>query len=248
MIQRVCFFAIAAAILFSQSLRAQSGASPAPTPPYLGTIPDHTAWTVTVQPKTKPPEPPDGQAAKSPRVNLWNPTLESVAGLKVGKTLKLVYSWVGNIKTETYAVDGMVFKSSSAKYPEDVLILNPASPTTAVPRFDKSDFPEYAWAGPETYIQTVREGAVQCNVYELVASNGSLEGLSPEQQKAQREVLAKISPVKLWVAADSGLPVKYDDGTNILTYRFTSVPGAKMDISAPFAKVIDAFQAQRNPR
>src|SRR5262249_31999541 len=135
-----------------------------PPPPYLGTIPPHTAWTVTAQPKTKPADGPE-------KFNPWHPKLDSMTGLKDGKNLKIVSAWKGGPSTEMYVVDGIVYKSSSAKYPDDVLILDPASPTLAVPRFNHTDFPEYLWAGPDTYVGTAREGGVSCQVYELNAES-----------------------------------------------------------------------------
>lgn len=224
-------------------LEAQTNAPP--TPPYVGAIPPHTAWSVTVQSKSKQADPP-------PRFNPWHPQLDSITGLKDGKNLKIVSAWKGGTPTETYVVDGVVYKSSSARYPEDVLILEPGSATLSVPKYDQSDFPEFLWAGPENYVGAAREGNVNCNIYEINAEWRAKEiealNLTPAERKAQLELMAKIPPQRLWVAADTGLPVKYDDGVSIMTYRFSPAGEAKFTISPAFSKVIETYRAMKKAK
>ena len=228
------------ALLFPAVALAQPATLPAP--PYIGTIPSHTAWTVTVQPKTKPTDPPA-------RFNPWHPQLDSITGIKDGKNLKIVSAWKGGPSTETYVVDGVVYQSSSARYPEDVLILEPGSATLSVPKYDHSDFPEFLWVGPENFVGTAREGAVNCNIYEMNTEWRSKEvkdrNLPPTELKAELERIAKVPPQRLWVAVDTGLPVKYDDGTNIRTYRYSPAGETKFTFSPAFAKVIEDQQAQK---
>ena len=232
--------------LFAQSERVL------PTAPYLGRIPPHTEWTVTVEPKIKQPAAVTPQEIKAQqRRDVWTPPLLSISGVKDEKNIKLVSLWRGDKQTEIYVVDGVVFKSSSSRYPEDIVILDPSSAGVGieVPKYASADFPELLWVGVENFVETAKEGGVLCHVYEsstrhLLDLLSAMPGLSPEEREAKRDAITRLPTQKVWISAATGLPLKYDDGHNVMRYRFSPGPKIPISYSEPFRKYIDIYRQE----
>lgn len=223
-----------------------------PTAPYLGRIPPYSVWTVTVEPKVKQPEAVTPQEIKAQQRNdVWSPPLLSVTGAKDDKSIKLVSLWRGNTQTEVYVVDGVVFQASSTRHPEDIMALNPALGGVGieVPKYASADFPELLWVGLENYVDTVKEGGVRCHIYEnspahLLEVLAAMPNLSPQEREEKRAALARRPPQKVWISAETGLPLKYDDGHNIMKYRFSQGPKTPITYSEPFRKYIDLYRQE----
>ncbi len=212
----------------------------APPPPSVRRVPPHTQWTITLSSKVR-----------STGTQSSGTHLESIIGYKAEEDVQLTSVWSDGTKTEDYVVNGFMFTAINPLYPNDIHIFNPSEKSIATPGYDRMDFPEMAWVDARFFVNTATEDGHECYVYkrtvEQMIPPRDDSRLTPEQKKAQDAALAKIPPQTAWIDTKTGLPVKYDNGSTVMTYAYSSGVSQVIAPAKAYETLIMAY-VHRMPR
>ena len=195
-----------------------------PKPPYLAELGPNAEWTAIVKAKIKRPEPqtPEDQK-KEKELNYYLPQLEMVTGLKNGQSCLRIFQWQGGRQSWVYVLDSVIYQSASPNHPNNVMVLDPAEDAfDEGPNYARNDFPDLAWVGADTFVDTVSVGGVRCHFY------------MQKRQKSEGEITggsAASTARQAWINTATRLPVQYDDGRNLWT--FTVANGTTRKVMPP---------------
>lgn len=189
-----------------------------PEPPHVATIPPFTSWRISVIPSKRTPEPSSPEEARA-RENTehYFPPLESVAGYKNDRVIHEISTWKNSGPTESFVVDGVLYRPSSPRYPQDIVALDPAN--AAVPDLTKNSFPNLAWVNAQSFVKTLTEEGRQLHFYEQQGSRGL-----PSNQA--------------WIDAKTRLPARWDDGRLLRIFTFSPAKPREIPIPPAVQKLI----------
>jgi len=118
---------------------AEADTASPPSPPFLARLPVASGWTMT--PAAPAPAGEESDDAQRMR-EFYFPVLESVTSYKDEGIIHEIRQWRNQGKTEGFILKGTIFRASSPRYPDDVLIIE-GDP--------ESDFPDFLWLDEKAY-------------------------------------------------------------------------------------------------
>lgn len=130
---------------------------------------------------------------------------------------------------EIYVDHGRVFQSVSMSRPNEVVVLDPSSPGLNVPRYNESDFPELSWMlAPERFVGTAQAEGRKCYLYEY---RSAVEGANGAERIQ-----------KVWIDCETLLPIRHDNGSDLMTYKYSAREQKPIIPSEPFRKMIEGYR------
>lgn len=206
-----------------------------PVPPFVKNAPSHAAWiiTYTYSKDIVDSKPPDDITPVEARLNR---RLVKVQVTKVDAKRREIASWSDGTTSETWIYDNWILLTSQ-DFP-DIRVLDRSHLNNIFaknyPDYSKADFPDLDWLSLDKFVgvQTVQDR--KCYIFK-----GRSDLLNQTPNSANK---TDSKEIEASIDSETGLPVKFDNGSARQTYSFKGPPPASLELPPSFATALERYQ------
>ena len=235
------------AILYAQK-PAEIESSPLPSGALLVRAPSLARWQITSSSESAPsaspaaasslPQPSLPRAAEVRQITVTKSGMAYYREVLFDDSSELDEWWVAGVQvTQKKGHPGLLVSHQTG----DLFYMN----------FVSSDFPEFDWIGPKTYIGIQKLGGRKCLVFKSQIQRVpevAMRGMSPEElMSAQKD----LQPVMAWIDLETRLPLQFATEGKKETYTFLLPSSGPLVLPSAVEKEIialAAIKAQANRR